>query len=212
MRLCDECVTLPVKMCSRDRKFTYLVTSSEMIPRVSSFAFNSWNVLITSDTFLKNAVIIIRSPHSEFAVTLAASRPEDSFIDLNAISILGAKISIVVKMAFWIIHRFNNITHFTINAISEKSFQCLKFRRNLIGCWNTIVFINRKYSDNKTAFDHNILPSAVYSITNIIVLIEVVYMSKKLSVLPPFLPSWNDICFNKWIVLITITNKSNNRV
>ena len=35
-----------------------------------------------SDTFSKKAVIPMRSPRSEFSVKLAASRPEDTFIDL----------------------------------------------------------------------------------------------------------------------------------
>ena len=77
-------------------------TSPGMFPRVSSFAFNSWNVLFLSDRFWKQAVIPTRSPRSEFAVTMAASRLEDAFIDLTANSIPGVIIiSIAVKNAFW---------------------------------------------------------------------------------------------------------------
>ena len=44
------------------------------------------------------------SPRSEFAETLVTSRPEDAFIDLIAISILGVIIlTNVIKIAFWVL-------------------------------------------------------------------------------------------------------------
>ena len=90
-----------VKMCFWDRQFIYLVRNDLSS---SSFVFNTYSVLIFSNTFSKEAVIPTRSPRSEFAVTLVASRPEDAFIDLTANSIVGAVLLLnAVKIAFWIL-------------------------------------------------------------------------------------------------------------
>ena len=70
-----------------------------MLFRVSSFTFDSCNILLFSDAFSKKALIPACSPRSEFAVTLVAFHPEDAFIDLFANSILGAKmLSIAVEL------------------------------------------------------------------------------------------------------------------
>ena len=72
-----------------------------MFCRVSSFTFDTPNVLLFPDAFSKEVLIPTCSLRSEFADTLVASRPEDAFIDLIASSILGATIfSIAVKIAF----------------------------------------------------------------------------------------------------------------
>ena len=64
-------------------------TSSGMFPRVPSFAFISWKVWLFSHTFSKEKIIPIRSLYSGFDVRLAASRPDDAFIDMTANSPLG---------------------------------------------------------------------------------------------------------------------------
>ena len=75
----------------------------------------------------------MRSPRSEFTVTLAASGLEVAFIDLTCNSILGLIIlSIAVKIAFWICVK--NVTHFPLNLFNETSFQRLNIHCNLIGC------------------------------------------------------------------------------
>ena len=80
------------------------LTSSGIIFRVSSFVFNACSVLFLSDTFSKEAVIPMRSPCSEFVMTLVAYCPEDASIDLTANSILGVLIlSITIKFFFWIL-------------------------------------------------------------------------------------------------------------
>ena len=79
-------------------------TSSGILFRISSFAFNTCNVLFLSDTSSKEAVFPMRSPRSESSVPLVASRPEDSFIHPTDNSILGVvKLSIAVKIPFWIL-------------------------------------------------------------------------------------------------------------
>ena len=78
------------------------LTSSGILFRVSPFVFNACSVSFISDTFSKGAVMPMYSPCSELAMTLVASCPEDSFIDLIANSILGViKLSIAVNIAFW---------------------------------------------------------------------------------------------------------------
>ena len=81
-----------------------LLTSSGILFRVSSFVFNSCNVLLLSDTFSKREIIPMRSPRSEFIVSLVASRSEDALNDLTANSILGAMtLSIAFKIAISIL-------------------------------------------------------------------------------------------------------------
>ena len=80
------------------------LTSSGMLCRISSFTFATPNVLLFSDAFSKWALIPPCSLRSEFADTLATSRPEDAFIDLIANSIFGATmLSMAVKIAFCIL-------------------------------------------------------------------------------------------------------------
>ena len=93
----------------------------------------SRSMLFPSDKFSKPAVIPIRFPRSEFAVTLASSRPEDTFFDLTANWILGAIIlSIPLKIAFFIL----SSTASTIlpNSLSIHSL------KHLHNVWTSIVF------------------------------------------------------------------------
>ena len=76
--------------------------SSGTFSRVSSFVFNTC-VLFVSDMFSRDALIPMRSPHSEEAVTLIASRQEEALIDPTANSILVNILAIAVKFAFWIL-------------------------------------------------------------------------------------------------------------
>ena len=63
-----------------------------------------WYSFRISDTFSKEAVIPMPFSRYECAATLGASRPEDAFIELTDISILGVKIvSIAVTIALWIL-------------------------------------------------------------------------------------------------------------
>ena len=79
-------------------------TSSGMIFWVSSFVWNTCNVLFLPDTFSNGAEIPMCSPRSDFAMTLVTSHPEDAFFELCAHSILVVIIlSIAVKFAFWIL-------------------------------------------------------------------------------------------------------------
>ena len=74
-----------------------------MLFRISSFTFDTCSTLSFPDAFSKGAFIPKCSQHSQFAVILVASRPQDAFIDLFANSILGATmLSIAVKTKFWI--------------------------------------------------------------------------------------------------------------
>ena len=64
------------------------------------------------------------SPCSEFAVTLAASRPEDAFIDLTANSFLGEiMLSIVVKITFWILSSTVSMISLCLYPILYQSYQ-----------------------------------------------------------------------------------------
>ena len=75
-----------------------------MFCRVSSFTFDTPNVSLFADAFSKEVLIPTYSLRSEFAATLVSYRPEDTFVDLIASSILGATIfSIAVKIAFCIL-------------------------------------------------------------------------------------------------------------
>ena len=72
-----------------------------MILRVSSFFVNTRITLFLSDTLSKDAVIPMRSPRSELALTLVVSCAENAFIDLTAYSILRVTVlSNAVRMAF----------------------------------------------------------------------------------------------------------------
>ena len=75
--------------------------------RVSSFTFDICNSLWFQDAFSKKAVSPSCPPHSEFALTMIASRLEDAFIDLFAKSIFGTTVlsmAVVVKIAFWFLY------------------------------------------------------------------------------------------------------------
>ena len=90
--------------------------------RVSSFTFNLCNTKLTSDGFSKGAVICIRYPRSEFALTLVASFSRNAFFDLIANSILRATIlSRAVKIAFWIL-----LSTVSTMLLSSLSFFALK--------------------------------------------------------------------------------------
>ena len=79
--------------------------------RVSPFTFDTPSVLLFSDAFSKEALIPTCSLRSEFALTLVASRPEDAFIDLIAISIFGVTmLSITAKIAFCILS--STVSHY----------------------------------------------------------------------------------------------------
>ena len=75
-----------------------------MLCRVSSFTFDTCGILLSPDAFSEEALIPACSLRSEFADTLAASRPDVSFIDLIANSILGATIlPMAVEIAYYIL-------------------------------------------------------------------------------------------------------------
>ena len=59
-----------------------------MLCRVSSFTIDTCSILLFPDEFSKEALILTCSPRSEFGATLVTSRPEDTFFDLIANSIL----------------------------------------------------------------------------------------------------------------------------
>ena len=94
-------VWLSVKLCSRDRQFTYPVlgVASSLI----IYTGYSYCVVVFRCVFKRGTNS--RMPlHSEFAHTLVTSRPEDAFIDLIANSIFGATIlSMAAKIAFCIL-------------------------------------------------------------------------------------------------------------
>ena len=126
----------------------FLLTLSGMLLRVSSFAFNTSSVLFLSDEFLQEAVIPTRSPRSELAVTLAASRPEDAFIDLTANSILGVIIlSIAVKLAFRILSStVSTMLPISLSILSLKNlsqvwtFTAFSLAVKLLPLWLTVNF------------------------------------------------------------------------
>ena len=94
-------VRLPVKMCSWDQQFTYVVrkVSTSFINYISFT-----KCVVPFGFFSKEVITPMRSPRSEFIVTLAASRPEDAFIHVTANSILGVMMfSMAVKIAIWIL-------------------------------------------------------------------------------------------------------------
>ena len=116
-------VCLPVKMCFRDRQFTYLVW---IMCRVSSFTFDAPNVSLFLDAFSKEALISTRSLRSEFADTLVASRPDDAFIDLIASSNLGSNYifnSSQNCILYPIFDRIYDIAHLSVNHFIETPFQ-----------------------------------------------------------------------------------------
>ena len=97
-----------------------------MFCRVSSFTFDTTNVLLFPDAFSKEVLIPTCSLRSEFADTVVASRPEDAFIDLIASSILGATIyfnSGQNCILYPIFNRINNIAHFSVNPFIKTPFQ-----------------------------------------------------------------------------------------
>ena len=104
------------------------LTSPEIFPHVLSFAFISWNVSFPWETFLKEAMIPIGSQCFKFAVTLAASRPEDVFIDLTANSTVRVMIlSTTVKIFFWILSLTNSmILLFSLSILSVSIFAMIE--------------------------------------------------------------------------------------
>ena len=117
------------------------------------------------------------SPCSEFAVTLVASCPEDTLIDLTASSILGAiLLSIAVKVQFldYIFDIVNENTHFPVNLFVKTSFQRLDIHRVFIGCQIITTINNGNFSVDGTFIDYNTLWSVACSVLNNNVLVEVI--------------------------------------
>ena len=144
------------------------LTLSGMFPRFSPFAFISWNVLFLSDTFSKGTVISARSPCSEIAVKLVASRPEDAFIDLTANLILGVTIlTLVVKIAFWILS--STMSTMLLISLSILSFKHLSNVRTFTVLPLTVKtpsYFYPKFLVNRTIIGYNILLSIAYSVYN----------------------------------------------
>ena len=194
-----------------------LLTSPEMFLRVSSIAFKSWNVLCLSDAFSKEVTIPKRSPHSEFSLTLVASRREDASFDLTANSKLGVIIlsmaSLAVEIEFWII--------FSTVSTSLLSCPWILSLKQLCKIWIIIAFtlVVEKLQLLSTVNPQSTVPSlttfccprfTASPIRNI--LIKVNNLAREPSFWLYFFQSWNHICFNKWIVLITILNKWGTKV
>ena len=77
------------------------LTLSGILFQLSRFALTTCNMLFLSDKFSKGEVVPLCPPHSQFAMTMVAFRPEDAFFDLIANSISGVTLpSIAVRIAF----------------------------------------------------------------------------------------------------------------
>ena len=77
---------------------------TEKFFRLSSFVFNACSALLFPDTFSKEAIILVHSTCYEFAVTLIAFCPGDTFISLTVNSFLVIILqTIAVKIEFLIL-------------------------------------------------------------------------------------------------------------
>ena len=126
-------------MCDCRLKLVRDTENSRPLPgilfRVSSSTFDKFTPFLFSDVFLKGAVIPINCPRSELGMTLVAICPGDAFIDLIAISILGAKNTSDSGQTFVqnsVFNCFNNITHCLVNLFIKTCFQGFHSHRLLI--------------------------------------------------------------------------------
>ena len=158
-------VWFPVKMCSWDQQFTYLLWNV------------SWRLIICVQfkkrlvpfgQVLKIGSDLYAFPSSVIPTTPAASRPDNAFVDRNANSILGVIIlSIAAKLRseFYLQPR-QQCNPLRVNSFIVTSLQCLNVHRVFIGRWITTTIMNGKFSVTGTYIDCNNLFSTVRSVSN----------------------------------------------
>ena len=100
-----------------------------MLCRASSFTFEHLLYCCIQLRFQKKVISPACSLQSEFADTLAASRPEDAFTDLIANSVLSYQSSnnvinsgqnCILQPVF---NCINNFAHFSVNSFIKTTFQ-----------------------------------------------------------------------------------------